>query len=133
MGLLQHTASVIRTPTDILISSCQVPAMRESLSRGVDWAAMAAQQQQRTFAKHALRPSAARLERLIAAVDRPDVQTETIAQVDSRKPSNQTQRLPQCRVLRDTCSRSIGLSACSEHVLSPHQYQQAGILDMLHI
>ncbi len=57
----------------LMRSTCaQVPPLRDALTRGVDWAAVAAQQRKRVFAADALRPSAARLERLLAAVDMPD-------------------------------------------------------------
>ena len=58
-------------------SSCarnaQVPPLREALTRGVDWAAVAAQQRISVFGPGAVRPSAARLKRLLAAVEEPDV------------------------------------------------------------
>jgi len=49
-----------------------VPPLREALTQGVDWAAVAAHQRKRVFAADALRPSAARLERLLAAIDTSD-------------------------------------------------------------
>lgn len=64
----------------------QVPALRVSLTRGVDWVAVAAWQRKQIFAPHALRPSAARLERLIAAADEPETSRDPILQV-AHKPS----------------------------------------------
>ena len=47
----------------------QVLTLRAALTRGVDWASLAARQRDTTFAARALRPPAARLERLLVAAE----------------------------------------------------------------